>query len=200
MKKKIIVTSHQLNEMKRYMTEMEDANYVYIDSSSTLPSMTGLETVSANGGCPDYRNFEKIEPTTTDDVADTMCNMRTTRMSGSGFGVNKNFTDDEEDITESVEIGGGNYQGIGDDTIGNSQLLDTLSDGDDSDDDSMVNRTILAAVDRLINLTQSLPAKKKAMVLNKIIENYELESIPHTWKRQLIQKIWNSQQPNNAKN
>lgn len=196
MKKKIIVSKKQLNEMRRFITESVDNGYVYIDSGSTLPSKNGLEQVSANGGCPDWRDIEDIEPTTTDDFSRTLCPMRNNRMGMSSNTMgrfDRSSEDDGEVVEEAVEVGSGKMEGIGNDTIGNSELLDTLSDGDKGNDDSVLSQSILSVIDRLLTMTEALPDKKKAMVLNKIIERYDLEEIPYPWKREMSKKIWNPQ-------
>lgn len=192
MKKKILVSRKQLNEMCQYFVESMENGYVYMDSSSTLPSQDGLERTSANGGCPDWRNIEKIEPTSTDQVSSMLCPMRSMRgTTGMGVsGCNKIVPEDDV-MDEAVEMDGG-MVGIGDDDLFNSQQLDALSDGNSENDTSVLNNSILVAIDRLLKLTANLPDKKKAMVLNKLIESFDMDQIPHTWKRQMIQKIWNA--------
>ena len=80
-----------------------------------------------------------------------------------------------------------NKDGV-DDFYNNSEM-DLLGNGDDDDNLTGISNTIDMKTDAFVNLIKNLPAKKQAIVLNKIIESMNLTDISYRWKKEIIKKI-----------
>ena len=56
----------------------------------------------------------------------------------------------------------------------NNDELDIMSNGDERDNLECISNTVDTRTDNLVNLIKQLPPKKQAIVLNKILENMDL--------------------------
>ena len=52
-----------------------------------------------------------------------------------------------------------------------------------------VSNTVDTRTDNLVNLIKQLPPKKQAIVLNKILENMNLNGLSYNWKKELAKKL-----------
>lgn len=75
------------------------------------------------------------------------------------------------------------------DGVTDTQNLDDLSDGDDTNDQMVIPKTVDDRVELLINTCKGLTAKQCAMVLNRVIEGLNLKGMPIHSQRELMTKI-----------
>ena len=71
----------------------------------------------------------------------------------------------------------------------NNAELDTLGNGDTNDDLIKIPESVQRKMNLLIDSMQMLSPKQQAIVLNKIIESFDLSSIPYSWLKELRLKI-----------
>ena len=167
MARKIIITEEQLREA------FPDT-FDYLDFTNDTPSNDGNVNVSTGMMSDD----EPADPLTTDDIAN-MIKMRGYLSSrGSGMTHARPFVKEEVD-----------KNGDGVDDFFNHDELDTLSNGDESDDITRVPGSVLNKLSILIEAMNTLQPKKKAMVINKLIENIDWSNVPGPWRKELSLKI-----------
>lgn len=168
MKKKIIIkiTSRQLNEA-------QDDAFKYLTNSDTTPN-NGQTEVSVNGK---INGEEDGYPLTTDRFA----SMNTTQGYNRYGGIGNNLC---RKVSENNDK---NNDGI--DDFYNDKTLDILSNGNEQDNMEAISHTVDEKVNALLSLIKNMPSKKQAIVLNKIIENINLNNIPFKLKKELIKKI-----------
>ena len=82
---------------------------------------------------------------------------------------------------------GRNLDGI--DDFYNNKELDTLSNGDETDNLESISNSADTQTDRFVNMLKLLPPKKQAIILNKVLESINLKGISNNWKRELISKL-----------
>ena len=80
-----------------------------------------------------------------------------------------------------------NQDGV--DDFYNSEELDTLGNGNESDDLVKVPESVQHKMGILIDAMQNLTPKQQAIVLNKMIESFDLSSLPYAWLKELRLKI-----------
>ena len=87
-------------------------------------------------------------------------------------------------MREGVDINKDNV-----DDFYNNDELDTLSNGDINDNLTKIPQGVEYKTDVLIDAIDTLQPKQQAIVLNKILENLDMSSIPYMWKKELIKKL-----------
>lgn len=179
MRKKIIISESQLRSII-------ESDGQYINPENNKPEYNGWSDTTAEGGLD---SEDDIMPMTTDDLANDMTNQRIAHYGCTRQGVVPKIPKDGI-VDEDVNFNNNSMTNDNDNSFLDSGL-DALSNNDKDDDSIVINNTIQSHIELLINDMKSLPAKKKAMVINKMIENADLESIPQAWKRDLVLKIWN---------
>lgn len=70
-----------------------------------------------------------------------------------------------------------------------SKELDILSNGNENDDLVKIPFGIGKKSDILIDAVKGLTPKQQAIVLNKMIEEFDTDNIPYQWKKELIEKL-----------
>lgn len=166
--RRIIVTEQQFREA------FPDS-FSYIDFENDSANNDGNVNISVTGKMSDE---EDGMPLTTDDVANMVKNRGYLSSRGTGRGYYRPF------VKEGVDS-----NGDGVDDFFNHDELDTLSNGDDNDDITRVPQTVLNKLQILLDNMKMLQPKKKAMVINKIIENIDWSEIPGPWRKELSLKI-----------
>ena len=168
-KKHIVIklTEKQLREASK------DA-FEYLTNLDTVPN-NGQTEISVNGKLNDK---EDGIPMTTDRFASMNTPQGYNRYGGTGnsyttMGVRESNDDNKDGV---------------DDFYNNSEM-DLLGNGDDDDNLTGISNTIDMKTDAFVNLIKNLPAKKQAIVLNKIIESMNLTDISYRWKKEIIKKI-----------
>ena len=165
MKRIIKVTENQLRET-------EGAAFEYLDISNDNPYGNNSE-ISADGKID---NIEFGEPVTGDEVSNTMTNQVYNRFYNT-YGRTPRYVSENDNNNDGV------------DDFYNHDELDTLSDGDESNNLMKVPQSVENKLEILISQIQKLNSKQQAMILNKLIETLELQNIPYSWTKELMLKL-----------
>ena len=164
-KKRIIkITEQQL-------MEAEKNAFSYLDNGD-FKQYNGQSEISVGGKENDK---EDAEPKTSDDTANKITSQTYNRYAGFAL---KPHTLRENDM---------NNDGV--DDFYNNAELDTLGNGDTNDDLIKIPESVQRKMNLLIDSMQMLSPKQQAIVLNKIIESFDLSSIPYSWLKELRLKI-----------
>lgn len=167
MKKRTIrITEQQLKEA------YPDA-YEYLDSNSDVKPFDGNTNISVAGK---VSNEEDGMPITTDDVA-TMVTSQNNPYGYRTSGYARPY------------IGEADAKADGVDDFYNHDELDTLSNGEKKDDITRVPDSIIRKLDILIDAMAPLNGKQKMMILNKMVENVDMQQVPYQWRKELALKI-----------
>lgn len=188
------------------LRETEGEAFKYLDTTDDTKPYNGQSATTAQGklngeedGCP--------------ALGDRLANMRTPqawsryRMYGNiqtpahadSF---SNFDDleDNDFLDEGVMAGADqDNDGVPDDIerICDMGGLDILSDGDNSNNGMVIPKGVDIKLNQLNAIIANLPPKKKAMVINNILETNDISSIPYSWKKYLVYKLMsNKDNPN----
>lgn len=167
MKKHITI---KITESQLY--EAQQDAFEYLTNSDTVPS-DGQKNTSVGGK---LNNKENGAPITTDDFA----SMTTTQGYNRYGAIGNTFT---RGLTETDN----NKDGV--DDFYNNDELDIMSNGDETDNLEGISNTVDTRTDTLVNLIKQLPPKKQAIVLNKILENMDLNGLSYNWKKELAKKL-----------
>ncbi|MCD8207248.1 MAG: hypothetical protein LUD72_04845 [Bacteroidales bacterium] len=71
----------------------------------------------------------------------------------------------------------------------NHDELDVLGNQDENDNLTRVPKSIDDKSKQLLSIMSGLTQKQKAMVLNRMIEDCDLSTIPYSWKKELCKKL-----------
>lgn len=167
MKKHITI---KLTESQLY--EAQQDAFEYLTNSDTIHN-DGQKNVSVGGKLNDKENGS---PITTDDFA----SMTTTQAYNRYGAIGNTYT---RGLTETDN----NKDGV--DDFYNNDELDIMSNGDETDNLEGISNTVDTRTDNLVNLIKQLPPKKQAIVLNKILENMDLNGLSYNWKKELAKKL-----------
>ena len=86
--------------------------------------------------------------------------------------------------TESVDVNNDNV-----DDFYNNDELDILSNGDNNDNLIQIPQGVDYKTNMLVDAMNNLNSKQQAIVINKILENVNMNDIPYRWKKELIMKL-----------
>lgn len=159
---------------EQQLTEVEDSNFTYIDPSNDTTQYDGTSKISASGKI-NTNNFGN--PVIGDEISNSMTpqSYYRYRMHGNNTRLPLNMVENNIDVHYKVaDIGNG---------------LNTLSDGDNSNNLMRVPKGVENKSNILLKTTKSLTPKQQAMVLNKQIEQSKIDEIPYAWKKELMMKI-----------
>ena len=154
------------------LCEAQQDAFEYLTNSDTVPN-DGQKNISVGGK---LNNKENGSPITTDDFA----SMTTTQGYNRYGAIGNTYT---RGLTETDA----NKDGV--DDFYNNNELDIISNGDETDNLECISNTVDKKTDSLVNLIKQLPPKKQAIVLNKILENLNLNGISYNWKKELVKKL-----------
>lgn len=177
MSRKIKITNEQ------YKSLQEDNDYdVGIYTNNTIKPNIGLSYVSVEGG---FDNDDLPNPTTTDDFQKQLTTQNYNCFRG-GYG--RPF----HSIKEGVKIDNDkNNDGV--DDFYNNKELDTLTNGNINDDLTKIPSSVESKINKLINIidTNNMTGKQKAIILNKLLTDFNFSGVPYSWKKELMLKIMN---------
>lgn len=188
MGKNIKVTERQY----RIIQEAIDNTFAYIDEKDTIP-YDGQKNISADGKIDGETNGDV---TIGDKVSKTVTPQSFLRYRGIGYGrfqpytMQPNMVDSDMQCDEGIQPNNDkNNDGI--DDFYNNDELDLLGDDDADNDLVKIPQGIVTKSDILIDAVNSnnLTSKQQAIILNKIIEAFDITSIPYAWKKELILKL-----------
>ena len=190
MMRTIILREEQLREY------MGDTGYSYL-SDTPFNAHRGQQDVTADGVLD---GTESAMPTTGDDVSANITPQFYGRRFGMAYGhptvsdpdvykdLDKSFT-----VSESANDDT-NRDGVDDSAEAPAETgygLDTYSNNKQGDDLVKIPQGVQQKTDVLLDAMRSsgLSDKQCAMVLNKIIENMNLSTLPEVWKKVLRRKL-----------
>lgn len=165
MKRIIKVTEQQLKET-------EGAAFEYLDLNNDVPYGNNSE-INATGK---LNATEYGEPTIGDKISDTMTNQLRNRFYGY-------YNSRPTTIREKDE----NNDNV--DDFYNNDELDTLSDGNENNNLIKMPQSAEAKLNQLVHQLENLNSKQQAMILNKLIEIMDIETIPYSWTKELMLKL-----------
>ena len=87
-------------------------------------------------------------------------------------------------MREGVDVNNDNV-----DDFYNNDELDILSNGDNNDNLIQIPQGVDYKTNMLVDAMNNLNPKQQAIVINKILENVDMNSIPYRWKKELIMKL-----------
>ena len=87
-------------------------------------------------------------------------------------------------MREGVDVNNDNV-----DDFYNNDELDILSNGDNNDNLIQIPQGVDYKTNMLVAAMNNLNSKQQAIVINKILENVDMNSIPYRWKKELIMKL-----------
>ena len=197
MKRIIKITESQLRET-------EGEAFKYLDTTDDTTPYNGQSTITAQGK---LNGEENGEPIITDRIGKQRTPQSWARYRAYG-NINmyphkdkSNFINDNLD--EDVSVGDDkDNNGVPDhyENVGDMGGLDTLSDGDDSNNLTVIPKSVDVKLELLNKAMENLNPKQKAMVINNFLEQNDISQIPNAWKKELMYKVLsNNDNPNIGK-
>lgn len=162
---------HIIKLTRKQLTEAENDVFGYLNNGD-FKQYSGQSEIGVTGKKDDD---EYGNPKTSDDLANKISAQTYNRYCGFAL---KPHTLREDDT---------NKDGV--DDYYNNNELDTLGNNSDNDDLVKIPESIQRKVNILIDSMQMLTAKQQAIVLNKLIESFDLSSLPYAWLKELRLKI-----------
>ena len=161
------------------LNEDFDSGFNYIGDSD-VPHNDGQVNITANGK---LNGDENGNPVTSDKVE----KMVTPQQYYNFVTFGRSSLGTRAHVTENLN----DKDNDGIDDFYNSEELDTLSDGDNNDDLVKVPEGVIVKTKLLSDEIKKakLNPKQQAMVLNKIIEDCAIGSVPYAWKKELMMKL-----------
>lgn len=163
---------------ERQIREAEGSGFKFLQNGD-FRQYNGQSEVSAVGKENDE---EDGEPKTTDDFAHKQTPQYYSRLSMRPL---RQRTIQETDT---------NSDGV--DDFYNNDELDTLGNENSNDDLTKIPKGVQNKADLLIRSMSNLTPKQQAIVLNKILEALDLNSLPYSWLKELRLKINNKSNTN----
>ena len=159
---------------KRQLKETDISDFDYIDDENDMPSRIGQSQISVNG---------KVDDT---ESGDTLIGDRVAKwMTPQTYSL---FNNDSNGychrMREGVDVNKDNV-----DDFYNNDELDMLSNGDNNDNLIKIPQGVDYKTNMLVDAMNNLNPKQQAIVINKILENVDMISIPYRWKKELIMKL-----------
>lgn len=197
MKRIIKITESQLRET-------EGEAFKYLDTTDDTTPYNGQSTITAQGK---LNGEENGEPIITDRIGKQRTPQSWARYRAYG-NINmyphkdkSNFINDNLD--EDISVGDDkDNNGVPDhyENVGDMGDLDTLSDGDDSNNLTVIPKSVDVKLELLNKAMENLNPKQKAMVINNFLEQNDISQIPNAWKKELMYKVLsNNDNPNIGK-
>jgi hypothetical protein len=156
---------------KKQLAEAEENAFNYLDNAD-FKQYAGQSEISVPGKEND-EEYGNEKP--TDAFADKISSQAYNRYAGFAY---RPYALKESDI---------NTDGI-DDFYNNDELV-TLGNENQNDDLVKIPEGVKNKMDILIDSMQMLSPKQQAIVLNKMIESFDLSSLPYAWLKELRLKI-----------
>lgn len=197
MKRIIKITESQLRET-------EGEAFKYLDTTDDTTPYNGQSTITAQGK---LNGEENGEPIITDRIGKQRTPQSWARYRAYG-NINmyphkdkSNFINDNLD--EGISVGNDkDNDGVPDhyENVGDMGGLDILSDGDDSNNLTVIPKSVDVKLELLNKAMENLSPKQKAMVINNFLEQNDISQIPNAWKKTLMYKMSsNKDNPNMSK-
>lgn len=156
---------------RQQLTEAENGAFNYL-SNGDFKQYNSQSEISVAGKKDDG---EWGDPKTSDNLADKITAQTYNRYCGKALKPHTLREDDE------------NKDNV--DDFYNNTELDTLGNETSDDDLVKIPQGVQNKVNMLISSMQTLSSKQQAIVLNKLIEHFDLSTIPYAWLKELRLKI-----------
>lgn len=166
---------------KKQLKEADDGNFDYIDDNNDMPSSNNLSQISVDGKLDNDRSGDPL-------IGDRIAKSITAQTYSRFNNYSNNF---RHGMREGVDVNNDNV-----DDFYNNDELDILSNGDDNDNLVKIPQGVDYKTNMLVDSMSNLNSKQQAIVLNKILENIDLNSIPYRWKKELIMKMLSNNKSN----
>ena len=175
-----------------------------MDTTDDTTPYNGQSTITAQGK---LNGEENGEPIITDRIGKQRTPQSWARYRAYG-NINmyphkdkSNFINDNLD--EGISVGDDkDNDGVPDhyENVGDMGGLDILSDGDDSNNLTVIPKSVDVKLELLNKAMENLSPKQKAMVINNFLEQNDISQIPNAWKKTLMYKVSsNNDNPNMSK-
>ena len=181
MKRIIKITESQLRET-------EGKAFEYLDITDDTTPNNGQSSITPQGKEDEETNGE---PLMTDRVGKQRSPQIRTRQ---GSYMNGNIR-----VEEGVSLADSDNDGVDDyyENVGDMGGLDTLSDGDDDNNLTVIPKSVENKLNLLLQSLKNLSPRQKAMVVNVFMEQIDISAIPNAWKKELMYKVLsNKDNPN----
>ena len=159
---------------KRQLKETDISDFDYIDDENDMPSRIGQSQISVDGKVDDTESGDTL---IGDRVAKSMTPQTYSRFNNYSNGYSHR-------MREGVDVNKDNV-----DDFYNNDELDMLSNGDNNDNLIKIPQGVDYKTNMLVAAMNNLNSKQQAIVINKILENVDMNSIPYRWKKELIMKL-----------
>lgn len=169
MARTIKITERQLKE--------QESNIIGLYDTGEL-EYKGNAEVSADGKT-DKKNYSKAH--TGDDFASANCPQAYNRYGCYGYWHGR--------ISRLKEEATNDTDNDGIDDFYNDKEIDILGNGDETDNLAKIPKGIDDKLNILLNDCASLTAKQKAIVLNKILETFDISTLGYKTKKLLLKKL-----------
>lgn len=163
---------------KQQIIESSLAGFNYLNGGDT-PHYCGQTEISVTGK---LNQDEYGDPTTTDKISRSLSPQTYNRYGVGSQGYRKRTNEDVQTQTDDDnEI----------DNFYKKNELDTLGNGVENDNLTRIPEGIEYKLNLLLSEVKSckLTPKQQAIVLNKIIEDFQVKDMPYSWKKTLMLKI-----------
>ena len=179
---------------ERQLHEIEGVSFEYIDGNDETNEYDAATEIAVNGtpGVTIAGGLEDIYNDTSDDIAAQITRPGWSALYGMyGSGRRLHEQQNQQQPQQQVNPEDKNGDNVDDDYTKQNGNLDTLSNGNPTDNLAVVPQTTLDKADLLLNAmrTEKLSGRQCAIVLNKIIENIDFSGVPYSWKKELRLKI-----------
>ena len=168
---------------EQQLLEAEGLSFEYL-SNGNCKAYNGQSEISANGKLNSETNGE---PVTSDDVESQITPQGYIRYTALGGYAGRIGRLREEEQSPSSN----DANGDGVDDFYNNKELDTLNNGLDDDNLTKIPNSVEHKLNTLIDAIRgnNLAPKQIAIIMNKMIESFDITSIPNSWKKELKLKI-----------
>lgn len=169
MAKTVKLTQKQIKESESIFSFLYNTDTTTCDGNSKI-SVTGKLNGKTDG-----------KPYTTDKFASMNCPQAYNRYGSYGYRYGRG--------NELKEDANNDEDNDGVDDFYNNTEIDILSNGNKADNLVKIPQGIDNKVNILVNACQTLTPKQKAIVLNKILENFDISSLSYNIKKLLLKKL-----------
>lgn len=159
---------------KQQLKETDNGDFDYIDNENDMPSSIGQSQISVDGKVDDTKSGNTL---IGDRIAKSMTPQTYSRFN--------NYSNSYcHRMREGVDVNNDNV-----DDFYNNDELDILSNGDNNDNLIQIPQGVDYKTNMLVDAMNNLNSKQQAIVINKILENVNMNGIPYRWKKELIMKL-----------
>ena len=159
---------------KQQLKETDNGDFDYIDDENDMPSSIGQSQISVDGKVDDTESGDTL---IGDRIAKSMTPQTHSRFNNYSNGYCHR-------MREGVDVNNDNV-----DDFYNNDELDILSNGDNDDNLIQIPQGVDYKTNMLVDAMNNLNSKQQAIVINKILENVNMNGIPYRWKKELIMKL-----------